>query len=474
MTRRPWSSAQRASRLATGTACLLSTLVIAAAPVAAQEAVTIGDRYDDGLDSRLSAQHLAGAARAVGYPSQAHTTGRSADDAWSDALGASVYGLFGHANAGLFQTDEGPTDPQDEFIAAGELTTLSTSVGNLWWWKDYLPFIDVEFVKFAVLAGCYTANTDPTTRSFLTMGRDLGIDSLVGFSDLVYYPASCTSCNYSGNLFWDRFADYAQAGNTVSVALAKARADLVSLEGNAGGWDTYRIGGGVANPGAVTLTPAGYGEGYNSKPYGIDPFDPLALSTAQRQAITVGNQQLTDVVTEEGVHYRLAEDDSLAFVWAPASQQGDIRLSEEQAQEAARAFVRRHVPWFDQLGLALVDQRPIGHVEGELLQQLTWRTTTDGGGPGPAMVTVEIDRRTGAVTYLSAARRAPNTTRFAVDRERALVAARAEAGEGDVVSVQREVWDRPRWIVTFAAGPADHARVTIDGQTGEVLSVVKT
>jgi len=135
-------------------ACVAFSVTSAAAFGA--QATSIGERYDDGLDSRLAARYLADAARDVGYASSAHLSGRSAADAWDDGLRAAVFGVFGHANAGLAHLDEGAGGAKDQFLVAGFLG--DTGPEHVAFWSDYLPFIDVDWMKLAVFAGCYTAN----------------------------------------------------------------------------------------------------------------------------------------------------------------------------------------------------------------------------------------------------------------------------------------------------------------------------
>ena len=150
----------------------------------------IGQRYNDGLDSRHSVTSFINAAKSIGYTGSAWTAGRSSTNAWSDAMGAAVVGYFGHANAGLFQVDDAATDATDQFIGAGFETDVASTDSRFRWWGEYLPFTDVDDVRLAVLAGCYTANADEIFGQFAEIGERKGIDSVVGFTDLVYYPGS--------------------------------------------------------------------------------------------------------------------------------------------------------------------------------------------------------------------------------------------------------------------------------------------
>ncbi len=431
---------------------------VAAAPLSA---ITIGRLFNDTMDTRLSAQRVADALTTSGYATS-YRGGRSATDTWSDGQRSAVLALFGHSNAAIFQTDEGPTDPEDEIIAAGTTGTLTAqtntagATGGLldagvsivpahWaFWKDYLPYVDVDDVLVAILAGCFTANTDPGLGNFLDVGRERGMDSLVGWTGLVFYPSGgCVDCNYSGNYFWDRFASYVPTGDTVSVALAKARADLVTKEGSAGGWDTWYVRGAAAFPADVRLAPASSGQPLNSKPFGIEPFHPLSLPIANASPTSIGGSQFTDVQAQGGVFYRLDPSGDLVALIAPSSTQGTAELTEQDALSRAWA----------------------------------WRSLL-GGVPGPALLTIEVDARTGSVIYLVATDVKPEESAFALSRADAIRIAGRFATDWSRVDASQDVWGRPRWVVRLYrdrdARFPDVTEVLVDGVTGSILSVRKT
>lgn len=183
-----------AATVAAAAALLLADATSAMA--ADSTATAYGLRYNDGLDSRLSATEFASALRGVGYGSTSYTSGRSALDAWDDGLGSQVYGAFGHANAGIMQVDEGPTNAEDEYIAAGDVEHINGfyNEGHVSFWSNYLHYVDIDDMKLAVFAGCYTANVDPSAGSLPKVAKERGVDSTVAFSGLVYFPAKCTSC----------------------------------------------------------------------------------------------------------------------------------------------------------------------------------------------------------------------------------------------------------------------------------------
>ncbi len=465
---------------------------VAAAPLSA---ITIGRLFNDTMDTRLSAQRVADALTTSGYATS-YRGGRSATDTWSDGQRSAVLALFGHSNAAIFQTDEGPTDPEDEIIAAGTTGTLTAqtntagATGGLldagvsivpahWaFWKDYLPYVDVDDVLVAILAGCFTANTDPGLGNFLDVGRERGMDSLVGWTGLVFYPSGgCVDCNYSGNYFWDRFASYVPTGDTVSVALAKARADLVTKEGSAGGWDTWYVRGAAAFPADVRLAPASSGQPLNSKPFGIEPFHPLSLPIANASPTSIGGSQFTDVQAQGGVFYRLDPSGDLVALIAPSSTQGTAELTEQDALSRAWAFAAQDVAWITPSRLVLLSHGATSRADGDVRYAFTWRSLL-GGVPGPALLTIEVDARTGSVIYLVATDVKPEESAFALSRADAIRIAGRFATDWSRVDASQDVWGRPRWVVRLYrdrdARFPDVTEVLVDGVTGSILSVRKT
>jgi len=492
-----------------------------------------GGLFEDGLDTRLSAQRMGEAARRIGYQSYWYF-GRSAADSWSDGRDSAIYGLFGHGTSGMIQTAEGVNN-DDHFVLSGKADTPDPSLGTRYFWKDYAAGLDVDDMKLAILAGCHTASDSSTWGNFGRMGRERGIDSTVSFADFVYYPGTCTgttNCSYAGNYFWERFAAYAEAGDTVSVALSKARQDLVTKEGSAKGWDSAVVFGSSDAPGDVRIAPAGDGQAWDSKPLGIDPFDPFGLTLTWVRDIVVDGTPYTDFVTSQGVSYRTLDPTSniqlagpastgtvpalmtsptgastapaviadpgqasnatapsgtalptpprreLVWLRAPVATQGEVKLGKAAARGAALDFLSSYVARFDRDRFKLVDSKSVSHLDEDALYSFTWRPVQR-GRPGPAVVTAEVDRRTGAVVFLSAARpKDVSSTAISVPRQKAIAAALEEAGEGKVKEARADVWDRPRWAVTIDQGKGESTprlvEVVVDGVTGKVLSTSRT
>ncbi|MGP3947875.1 PepSY domain-containing protein [Streptomyces sp. 7N604] len=458
-----------------------------AAPAHAANNVNIGQRYNDGLDSRYSVTSLTSAAQSMGYTATGDTNGRHVNDVFNDGVGSAVLGLFGHSNGGIFQTDEGATDAQDSILAAGTTTDVVSPYSNVRFLTEYLPYAEIDDMRLLILAGCDTALSS-AWGDFNKAAISRGVDSVISFSDLVYYPATTSTTavsttNYSGNYFWDRFSYHATTGVSLSTALARARTDLVAKEGNAHGWDTYVIRGAVSNPGGVKLKPAGAGEPWDSDPLATEAFSsfaqltPIATTTSQ----DADGAQLTDVTTAEGVLYRARPDGTILDAVGTPTTSGEVTLSADQAREAAQRFVQAGVPGFS-ADWTLVTDEAASHLDGDALQLLQWRTV-EAGKSGTREVTVEIDRRTGAVVYLSAARGAANAGAFPISAQEAIATARAAIGdEQSPATAVADTWDTSRWTVTIDRGLTgrtdaqlpDVERLEVDARTGDVLARTTT
>lgn len=93
--------------------------------------------------------------------------------------------MFGHANSGVFQTDEGPTDAEDPYFAAGVDTDLVSTLTAVRFFGEYLPVLDIDDMRLLILGGCYTANEHPRCGSFNDMPVRRGVDAVVTFPELV-------------------------------------------------------------------------------------------------------------------------------------------------------------------------------------------------------------------------------------------------------------------------------------------------
>ncbi|WDV53456.1 hypothetical protein PV963_25370 [Streptomyces coeruleorubidus] len=461
----------------------VASATLLSSPSQAASGVNVGQRYNDGLDSRYSVTGFTSAATAMGYDALGYTGGRSATNTFNDGSGAAVLGLFGHANAGIFQTDEGPTDPKDEILAAGTATDVVSPYANLRLVSEYFPYAEVDDMRLMVLAGCYTS-LNGSWGNFNDAAVSRGVDSVISFSGLVYFPAtssgtSISSTNYSGNYFWDRFGYHAKTGVTISTALSRARTDLVAKEGSAGGWNNYVIRGAVSNPAGVHLKPTGNGEPLNSQPLATLPFTNFSRLTPAASTTTEGPDgvELTDVTTAQGVQYRQRQDGTVLDAVGTPSTEGEVTLSAAEARTAAQDFAQTNVPGFGP-DWRLVTDETVSHVEGDAVRLLRWRTVAE-GRDAAREVTVELDQRTGAVVYFSAARGTADSAAFPVTAEQAEATARELTGDRTTAAtVVADTWNASRWTVTFDRGLTgwsearvpDADRVEIDARTGEALS----
>ncbi|MDQ0757666.1 PepSY domain-containing protein [Streptomyces canus] len=165
---------------------------------------------------------------------------------------------------------------------------------------------------------------------------------------------------------------------------------------------------------------------------------------------------------------------------AQDSTSGELSLDAAEVRAAAEEFVGRNGPgWSADWEVA---EESVSHVAGDAVTLLRWRPT-EAGHPGVREVTVEVDRRTGAVTYLSAARGTAGTAGFVVTAEEAVAAARAAIGDDHgTATATPDTWDISRWTVTVDRGltgrpgaeTPDVERVTVDARSGAVLSRTKS
>jgi hypothetical protein len=465
----------------TALAAAAMTLALAQAAEAADTYV-YGRYFNDGLDSRQGAYEFGTATERAGYGLYGSLQGASASDAWYGGLNAAIFADFGHGNAGLFQTDEGATDAEDEIVAAGSHTEPFTPQ-HFSYWTEYLPYTDVDKMRLAIVAGCDTANTDVRFGSLPDVGRELGIDSVVTFAELVYYPADCAQsaygCDYSGNYFWKRAGGYLEAGDTVRDALSKATADLVGLDGDPQGWQNWYARGAVDDAAAVTITPTDYGVGYNAHPLGIEPFDPSELVDVDQTTSTVDGRSVIDHSTRQGVSYRTdAATGDLLWLGAPAALSGAVMLTVDQARASALTFVDDNVKWFSADTMDLQEQADMHHGAGDALSRFVWRPR-EGSAAGPAYVLVEVDRKTGAVVTFIAEHKPALSGLPTITRDVAISAAQAAAGlVGEFTHADYQPWDRKRWVITIDHGSRgrfrDVVRVIVDATTGAVLSQART
>jgi hypothetical protein len=424
----------------------------------------------------------------IGYANTTDLDGTTATDGWQRAADSQVFGLFGHASENIFVLQD--PAPGTNLYKTGHIHTDTTAVympdapdHERAWWPEFQPEL-VDDMKVAVFGGCHTALDDSGWQQSM---RLLGVDSFVGFRDLVYSPATAWGTG-SGTTYWQRFSAYARAGYTVRDALSLARADLFAAEGNNWGYDSWLVDGSAEDPGAVRFTPASAGRldvfGWNFIPQPPVATQELALeslTTTRTHAISFDGRDYVDRETAAGASYRVDDRGELVNWIAPATSAGEVTLSEAGAVVAAARFAERHVSWFDETAMAAPTTARAEHSRGEELLAVEWRAAAADGSAGPAAVRAEIDRRTGNVVGFTALRGDAGAAEFSVAREQAIVAARAATGSvtGTVEAVERDRWRGPRWIVrigrgTNALGTPVKSIVVVDGRTGDVVTSTVT
>ena len=126
----------------------------------------------------------------------------------------------------------------------------------------------------------------------------------------------------------------------------------------------------------------------------------------------------------------------------------------------------------------------MSHGAGEVLTLVEYRTN-DAGVAGPSSLSLEVDRRSGAVVCLadvhgaaagSAAQPGSVVTRDAAVQ---IALARTRHATPIVSAVSQEVWNRLTWTVELSGTSEDdrfpaRERVTVDAATGEVVAVSST
>ncbi len=438
----------------------------------AQTATAVGDSFRDGLDTRHAASSFMASARVAGYTGVTYTNGRGVNLAWEDARSAQVFGYFGHARAGFMVINEGSTPEHDRHIYAGavELERVAPIEGNRSW-REYTPFADLDDVRLAVLAGCKTARTaEPSQNNFERAAKSIGIDALVTFQNDVHFPADCgSSCNYSGNYFWDRVGNYLQFGRSIGNSLSMARSDLIAKEGRPGGWDSYRVTGTVASPANVRLTPSGPGEMFTSQPATLSPVD-LSAQTVSNVLVAEG---VSTVDTQEGATYRRdVTTGRLIDYYFPTSTAPTKQVSLQEARSVALRFVEDHAL---DIGLAASPTSAlVSHGEGESVGLFEWRVSN-------ALALVEVDLSNGNVTYFNAARvSGPERFGEVTAEAAAWVVNRILAPGEAITSIQPYAWDLQFWEVTTTGaayneviGPLSRSYL-IDSISGDIVRITST
>lgn len=184
--------------------------------------------------------------------------------------------------------------------------------------------------------------------------------------------------------------------------------------------------------------------------------------------------------TEEGVTLRRdAATGRLVAVVATTSTEGDELLTAEEAAERANTFLGQ-VDGAPDLVLNAADAEATAHGDGESLFAFGGSTQARSRGAAER-VDLEVDRRTGAVTYFGWAMTEIVSTARAITRaEAAQLAAAALPAGAEVTGVSVHDWDRAYWVVesrTEATSPVlapSNHRVLIDAADGRIVGRTTT
>ena len=431
---------------------LLSAVAGAAAPAqgARVSAWLIAKRWAKGpIDTRLSADSLARALAGMGYRTHTADNGLSAASAFKVAPTAGVYAIFAHAQAGsVATTDRGNGLKSTDYDAIDALAgKFPYNPGHTLSWDQY-PAGRLDRLRVAILAGCETAATAPAKYgwgNFLSEGRALGVDAVVGFRNLIFNPIK--NVPQSGNYFWVRFSAYVRRGATLRGALSRARADLFRHEGHNWGYQSFAIGGSARNPGAIKLRQVRRGN--------------KDLRRGRAMIVRDRRQGVVEYSSD-------------------ASTSGHPWVDSRRARDAAVAFLTRKVRWFGRSKMHVVTEAPASHAPGEVLTELTFRSTME-GRPGPRSADAEVDRRSGSVVYAAAVDGHPSRAKRRYKNSRAGAIANARFVTGDRnggVTASADIFRNARWTVTLLDLDQSFLpfayQVTINASNGRVQEIVHT
>jgi hypothetical protein len=455
--------------IAAGVSALaLVALLLTPAASRAYETATWGQRYVDQLDTRehaLQMHYALGTAGYTNYHGEEASTGLALD--YNTRLRQGVF-FSGHAGYGRYMAGADGGKFENMFMA--ERLTLALPSSS---WSTSPAATELDDVKFAIFAGCYTADEDPFAYSgnFMRVGASKGIDSVVGWTGAngaQVYGDIDRSHDGVSNYFWARAAIYFSRGHQFIDVMGLAKTDTFKRFGDDWGWGTHwRVAGAAAWPEYFRIKPAQPGQpnGYAERP-------------GARASVANAPRTPADAVADDAniPLERLEERDEagrLTYYREVASVEGIVGQSLAGLRERAAAFLDANAsqvtgrPWSE------VSAETVSPAPGYAIARFTFRPRID-NVPGPAVALLDLDRRTGRVVSFSLARAANvRATTFAVGRDEATDIARREAQPDlEIATVVPEIWDQPRWVVTLKGEtPAGtvRQRLTIDATDGSVI-----
>jgi hypothetical protein len=163
-----------------------------------------------------------------------------------------VWADFGHGGPGYITFCNLPLGSNCTSVLRGDSRVGRCSGGGDTCLSNYGTRI--HRIKLMVFAGCHTAQNQTNTPNLVDYSVDTnGVDSAIGFRDLVYFGGF----THPGETWSQSFFTYLRQGYTVSQAQSMAVNDVKNVflaGGNASGWDSAYI----RNSG-IKIMPVAYG-----------------------------------------------------------------------------------------------------------------------------------------------------------------------------------------------------------------------
>lgn len=428
-----------------------------------------------GGNTGTGAKAFADQLRPSGYRTSLYTDGRPVADVFEELPTHSISFLHGHGAPGQIDTRDS-SDPNTAILGTIPPTTTwdiapPPHIREL---DDYLPASEIDDSLLLIFSACETAETSDVWGNLLDVAASKGVDSVVGMrgKPLIPHMDSTTPMSY-GNYFWNRAAYYLKSSNTLSQSLNKAVQDLIAREGSASGWQRYVIAGAATSPGSTRVIPARAGT--TTVPgIGVLPERPEELRAQTSQVDIVDGNEVVDAITADGVSYRTdADTGQLLALSGEALAFGPVRLTEDDAAEAARVFA------MGQLGpggrITSMGSDRYGVLRNSVATTVIMKAR-DAENVANVLL-VEVDRRSGRVTtFVRGHAAAPATGQTAISREDAVRVAQQTEPSGTVLGASLLEWSAtPEWVVRLEVPVEDGSwamrrEVRVDAESGAVTS----
>jgi hypothetical protein len=207
---------------------------MAMVPIAsAYQSSNYGTNYGDGLDTTPQSQTAQSEQSSMGY-SAGNYQGSTATSAFNRIASDNVFFFDGHGDAGLMEFRNGGVS---SFITAnnpGNIRLSSYTSGQM------------NDIALAVYMACNTANTGSVNGNLLDESTSRGVDTAMGFSNLINSAQS----GYWSNRYWYYLDERYNFNDAAVYSLVDTRSYFGWL--NVGGMDSYAIRGSLSS----TIDPA--------------------------------------------------------------------------------------------------------------------------------------------------------------------------------------------------------------------------